>query len=185
MSGWEIHMKLVSVEMGTRQVVERAHNVLLTSYEKCPVPQCWTLLFTHYNQRPNALLKLLFWPLFWVLLLPPPERRCPPWKFLLPPRWPLKPLLPSRWPLEPLPPSRWPLKPPNPSRGPSSSGCSVATDSCQRRESCHFSCGEKFLFFTCFDFFYWTWLDKHEKNSALAATFKFLTIVLNKEMKNV
>lgn len=97
------------------------------------------LASTHW---PNALLKLRFWPLFGdLLLLLPPPGRCP-LKFLLPPRCPCprKFLLPPRCPLkEPRLPSRWPLPPRYPSGGPSSSGCSVATVSCQRLESCHFS----------------------------------------------
>ena len=80
---------------------------------------------------PNALLKLRFWPLFWnlLLLLPPPDR-CP-LKLLLLSRCPLPPRLPSRCPLKPRLPSRCPRKLRYPSHGPSSSGCSVATESCQ------------------------------------------------------
>lgn len=102
------------------------------------------------NYCPNALLKLRFWPLFWnlLLLLPPPDR-CP-LKLRFPSRCPLKLLFPSRCPRKPRLPSRCPLKPRYPSRGRSSSGCSVATDSCQRRESCHFSCGEIWFYLLWF-----------------------------------
>ena len=81
------------------------------------------------NYCPNVLLKLLFWPLLWnlLVLLPPPD--CCPLKLLLFPHYPLEPQLPSRCPEK-----LW-----CPSCGPSSSGCSVATESCQHRESCHFS----------------------------------------------
>ena len=68
-----------------------------------------------------------------LLLLPPPDR-CP-LKLLLLSRCPLAPRLPSRCPLKPRLPSRCPRKLRYPSRGPSSSGCSVATESCQCRES--------------------------------------------------
>ena len=147
-------MKLFSLkEMGTGQVVrkeiQRAFNFV------------WKIMFSSTllnivlflpnksstsGYCPNALLKLRFWPLFWnlLLLLPPPDR-CP-LKLLLLSRCPLAPRLPSRCPLKPRLPSRCPRKLRYPSRGPSSSGCSVATESCQRRESCHFSCWEKVLF---------------------------------------
>ena len=80
---------------------------------------------------PNALLKLCFWPLFWnlLLLLPPPD--CCPLKLLLLSHCPLTLRLPSRCPLKPRLPSHCPRKLRYPSHGPSSSGCSVATESCQ------------------------------------------------------
>lgn len=142
----------------------RKHNVLLTLYEKkvqFNVAKHSSVLpykSSTSNYWPNALLKLRFWPLlFWNLLLLPPPDRCP-LKFRFPSRCPLKPLFPSRCPLKPRLPSRCPLLLRYPSRGPSSSGCSVATESCQRRESCHFSCWEMFVF-TCFGF-YWIWFNK-------------------------
>ena len=145
-------MKLVSLEeMGTGQVVRKeiqcAFNFVWKIMFSFLLPN--TVLFLPHksstsNYCPNALLKLRFWPLFWnlLLLLPPPDR-CP-----------LKLLFLSRCPLKLLFPSRCPLKLRYPSRGPSSSGCSVATESCQRRESCHFSCLRDGFVFTCFDF-YW------------------------------
>ena len=96
------------------------------------------------NYCPNALLlsKLLskcFWPLLWnlLLLLPPPDH-CP-LKLLLLSCCPLTPRLPSCCPLKPWLPSCCPRKLWYPSHGPASSSCSVATESCQRCESCHFS----------------------------------------------
>ena len=76
---------------------------------------------------PNALLKLCFWPLFWNLLLLLPR----PLKLLLLSCCPLTPRLPSHCPPKPRLPSHCPLKLRYPSHGPSSSGCSVATESCQ------------------------------------------------------
>ena len=92
------------------------------------------------NYCPNALLKLCFWPLFpnLSLSLPPPDL-CP-LKLLLLSCCPLTPQLPSRCPLKPRLPSHCPRKLWYASCGPSSSGCSVATESCQRCESCHVSC---------------------------------------------
>ena len=89
---------------------------------------------------PNALLKLCFWPLFWNLLLLLPRPDCCPLKLLLFSHCPLTPRLLSRCPLKPPLPSCCPRKLWYPSRGPSNSGCSVATESCQRCESCDFSC---------------------------------------------
>ena len=82
------------------------------------------------NYCPNTLLKLCFWPLFWnlLLLLPPPDHS--PLKLLLLSHCPLMPQLPYHCP--------WKLR--YPSYWPSSSGCSMATESCQHCESCHFSC---------------------------------------------
>ena len=141
-------MKLFSLkEMGTGQVVrkeiQRAFNFV------------WKIVFSSTllniilflpnksstsNYCPNALLKLCFWPLFWnlLLLLPPPD--CRPLKLLLLSRCPLTSWLPSCCPLKPQLASHCPWKLRYPSCGPSSSGCSVATESCQCRESCHFSC---------------------------------------------
>ena len=82
------------------------------------------------NYCPNALLKLRFWPLFWNLLLLLPLPDCCPLKLLLLSHCPLMPRLPSHCPQKLWYPSYWP----------SSSGCSVATESCQHCESCHFSC---------------------------------------------
>ena len=91
------------------------------------------------NYSPKALLKLRFWPLFWnlLLLLLPPDR-CP-LKLLLLSRCPVTARWPSRRPLKPRLPSRCPRKLQFSSGGPSRSGCSVATESCQCRESCHAS----------------------------------------------
>ena len=141
-------MKLFSLkEMGTGQVVrkniQRAFNFV------------WKIVFSSTllnivlflpnksstsNYCPDALLKLCFWPLFLnlLLLVPPPD--CCPLKLILLSCCPLTSWLPSCCPLKPQLPSRCPWKLRYPSWGPSGSGCSVAAESCQRRESCHYSC---------------------------------------------
>ena len=141
-------MKLFSLEeMGTGQVVRKEIQ--------CAFNFVWNIMFSSTLLKivlflpnksstssycPNALLKPRFWPLFWslLLLLPPPD--CCPRKLLLLSHCPLTPWLPLCCPLKPRLPSRCPRKLWYPSHGPSSSGCSVATESCQRCESCHFSC---------------------------------------------
>ena len=129
--------------MGTGQVVRMEIQ--------CAFNFVWKIMFSFMllflpnksstsNYCPNALLKLCFWPLFWnlLLLLPPPD--CCPLKLLLLSHCPLTSWLAACCPLKPQLPSHCPWKLRYPSCGPSSSGCSVATESCQRRESCHFSC---------------------------------------------
>ena len=88
----------------------------------------------------NALLKLHFWPLFWslLLLLPPPDHCF--LKLPLLSHCPLTAWLPSLCPLKPGLPSCCPQKLQYPSHGPSSSGCSMGTESFLCCESCHFSC---------------------------------------------
>ena len=132
-------MKLFSLEeMGTGQAVRKGIQ--------CAFNFVWKIMFSSTllnivlflpnksstsNYCPNALLKLCFWPLFWnlLLLLPPPD--CCPLKLLLLSHCPLTLRLPSRCPLKPRLPSHCPRKLRYPSHGPSSSGCSVATESCQ------------------------------------------------------
>ena len=141
-------MKLFSLkEMGTGQVVrkeiQRAFNFvwkIVFSFTLLNIILFLPNKSSTSNYCPNALLKLCFWPLFWnlLLLLPPPD--CRPLKLLLLSRCPLTSWLPSCCPLKPQLASHCPWKLRYPSCGPSSSGCSVATESCQCRESCHFSC---------------------------------------------
>ena len=87
----------------------------------------------------SALLKLHFWHLFWSLLLflPPPDHCF--LKLPLLSHCPLTAWLPSLCPLKPGLPSCCPQKLQYPSHGPSSSGCSMGTESFLCRESCHFS----------------------------------------------
>ena len=132
-------MKLVSLEeRGTRQVV--------TKELQCAFNFVWKIMFSSMlvnivpllphksstsNYCLNALLKLCSWPLFRKLLLSlPPADHCP-LKLLLLSHCPLTLRLPSRCPLKPRLPSHCPRKLRYPSHGPSSSGCSVATESCQ------------------------------------------------------
>ena len=132
-------MKLFSLEeMGTGQVVRKeiqcAFNFvwkIMFSSTLLNIVLFWPNKSSTSSYCPNALLKLRFWPLFWnlLLLLPPPDR-CP-LKLPLLSHCPLTPQLPSRCPLKPQLPSRCPQKLRYPSRGPSSSGCSMATESCQ------------------------------------------------------
>ena len=141
-------MKLFSLkEMGTGQVVrkeiQRAFNFvwkIVFSFTLLNIILFLPNKSSTSNYCPNALLKLCFWSLFWnlLLLLPPPD--CRPLKLLLLSRCPLTSWLPSCCPLKPQLASHCPWKLRYPSCGPSSSGCSVATESCQCRESCHFSC---------------------------------------------
>ena len=140
-------MKLFSLEeMGTGQVVKKEVQCVFNFVWKITFSSTLLNIVLFLPNKsstsgycPNALLKLRFWPLFWnlLLLLPPPD--CCPLKLLLLSHCPLTLRLPSRCPLKPRLPSRCPRKLRYPSRGPSSSGCSVATESCQRCESCHFS----------------------------------------------
>ena len=141
-------MKLFSLEeMGMGQVVRKEIQ--------CAFNFVWKIMFSSMlvnivpllphksstsNYCLNALLKLCSWPLFRKLLLSlPPADHCP-LKLLLLSHCPLTPWLPLCCPLKLWLPSCCPQKLWYPSRGPSSSGCSVARESCQYHESCHFPC---------------------------------------------
>ena len=142
-------MKLVALE-------ERETGQVVMKELECAFNFVWKIMFSSMlvnivlflphksstsNYCLNALLKLCSWPLFWklLLLLPPADDHCP-LKLLLLSYCPLTPWLPLCCPLKLWLPSCCPQKLWYPSHGPSSSGCSVARESCQCHESCHFPC---------------------------------------------
>ena len=142
-------MKLVALE-------ERETGQMVMKELECAFNFVWKIMFSSMlvnivlflphksstsNYCLNALLKLCSWPLFWklLLLLPPADDHCP-LKLLLLSYCPLTPWLPLCCPLKLWLPSCCPQKLWYPSHGPSSSGCSMGTESFLCRESCHFSC---------------------------------------------
>ena len=131
-------MKLFSLEeMGTGQVVRKEIH--------CAFNFVWKIMFSSTllnivlflpnksptsSYCPNALLKLHSWPLFWNLLL------------FVATSWLLRSEAFTSFPPPPDASAALALSSEGayPSRGPSSSDGSVATESHQCRESCHFSC---------------------------------------------